>query len=92
MNSCFLKVRCSRNNLRQGSNILDILPYTTSLSVPEKKSKRSKPVPEVTKSSIKHNEQNLDKFIVSNREKEAEEGYGVDVVMNEDGTMYAVSD
>jgi len=78
--------------LRQGSNILDILPYTTSLSVPEKKSKRSKPVPEVTKGSIKHNEQNLDKFIVSNREKEAEEGNGVDVVMNEDGTMYAISD
>lgn len=75
-----------------GSNILDILPYTTSLSVPEKRSKRFKPVPEVTKGSIKHSEQNLDKFIVSNREREAEEGNGVDVVTNEDGTMYAVSD
>jgi len=88
----FLEGQNAHVILEQGSNILDILPYTTTLSVPEKKSKRSKPVPEATKGSIKHNKQNLDKFIVSNREKETEEDNGVDIVMNEDGTMYAVSD
>ncbi|KAL9711127.1 DNA-directed DNA polymerase epsilon, subunit C [Leucoagaricus gongylophorus] len=70
----------------------DILPYTTSPSVPEKKPKRPKSAPEAAKGSVKHSELNLDKFIVSSKEKEAEEDNGTDVVMNEDGTMYAVNE
>ncbi|KAF5360619.1 hypothetical protein D9756_004828 [Leucocoprinus leucothites] len=69
----------------------DILPYTTSASVPEKKVKRSKP-DEASKGGVKHSGPTLDNFIVPNREqKEAEDGNRMDVVMNEDGTMHATS-